>query len=205
MRTFLGSTLNLLAFLLLGWVAVGTNWAAVPISPPVERSEPDEDFIQYTLPRGTAFQVLLQTPIDTSISQINDPVEVIMVHNLYLLQEMILPKSTRFNGSITRLEPPIQGMNAILQVNFSEIILNNGEKMPISAHVRTERPDHTWGGQVTSGTKPVLSTQRVWEIGEYNRIVFAGPRAMGEHVKFPPGEHWTLILDEPLTILNARE
>ena len=43
------------------------------------------------------------------------------------------------------------------------------------------------------------ATQRVWGIGEYNRIVYGGPRAMGSHVKFLPGEHWTIILDQPLT------
>jgi hypothetical protein len=132
-------------------------------------------------------------------------VEVIMDHNLYYGEELILAKNTRFNGLITQLDAPVQGMNAILRVNFNEILMDNGEKLPISAHVRTERPDHTWGGGVTQGTKPVLSTQRVWEIGEYNRIVFAGPRAMGEHIKIPPGEHWTLILDQPLTIVKPKD
>lgn len=205
MRAFITRGFNLLAFILLGLLAIAPNWAAIPISPPVDRSEPDERFVQYTLPPGTAFQVLLQTPIDTGINQVDDPVEAIMANNLYLLEELMLAKNTRFTGSIKRLDPPIQGMDAILEVTFNEIILKNGEKMPIVAHVRTERPDHIWGGKVTKGTKPVLSTQRVWEIGEYNRVVFAGPRAMGTHIKFPPGEHWTLILDKPLTLINARE
>lgn len=204
MRTRSSSILLSLTVLCLGVITTGPNWA-VPVSPPAQRTEPDARFIQYTLPPGTAFQVLLQTPLDTSISQNQDPVEAIMDHNLYYDEELILAKNTRFNGLITQLDPPIQGMDAILRVNFNEILMDNGEKLPIAAHVRTDRPDHTWGGQVTPGTKPVLSTQRVWEIGEYNRIVFAGPRAMGKDVKIPPGEHWTLILDQPLTIIKPRD
>lgn len=198
-----------LACLGISWLAICPNGAAVnimniPISPPMQRTEPDPRFIAYTFPPGTAFQVLLQTPLDTAINELQDPVEVIMDHNLYLQEELVLPKNTRFNGLVARLEKPQQGMDAIMGIMFNEILLQNGEKLPIVAHVRTERPDHLWGGRVTQGTKPVLSTQRVWGIGEYNRITFAGPRAMGADIKIPPGEHWTIILDEPLTIVKAR-
>ena len=182
-------------------------WAYVgpPPPSPAVRSEPDPRFIQYTLPAGSAFQVLLQSPLDTSINQAQDPVEAIMDHNLYLGEELILPKNTRFKGMVAQLDPPIQGRNGILRVIFTDMFLNNGEILPITAHVRTERPDHQWGGEATRGTKPVLSTQRVMGIGEYNRVVYAGPRAMGQHIKIPPGEHWIIILDQPLTILKPKE
>lgn len=206
MRIFFTRIFTILACLALGALGFSASWAAkIPISPPMERSEPDPRFIQYTFPAGTAFQVLLQTPLDTKVNEVQDPVEAIMGHNLYLMAELVLPKNTRFTGSISRLDKPITGMDAIMDLHFDQIILANGEKLPISAHVRTERPDHLWGGKVTQGTKPVLSTQRVWGIGEYNRIAFAGPRAMGKDVTFPPGEHWTIILEEPLVIVTARE
>lgn len=182
-----------------------TGWAATPVSPPTERVELDRRFIQYTLPAGTAFHVLAQTPVSTAINQTDDPVEAITDQNLYLYEELIVPKNTHFNGFIARLEPPIQGRDGILEVRFSEILLENGEKLPIVAHVRTEDPEHIWGGKATRGTKPLLSTQRVWGIGEYNKVVYGGPRAMGEHIDLPPGDHWTLILDKPLVILKARE
>lgn len=176
----------------------------IPISPPVQRSEPDPRFINYTLPAGTAFHVLLQTPLSTEINQLDDPVEVISNQHIYLYEELMFPKNTRFIGKVSQLEPPIQGKEAILAVTFQEIILHNGEKLPIQAHVRTPRKDHTWGGQLTQGTKPYLSTQRVAGIGEYNKVVFGGPRAMGTHITIPPGEHWTIILDQPLSIIKAK-
>lgn len=209
MRQILSRCLLATACLSLCLLWTYPNWAEtyehIPISPPVERNEPDPRFISYTFPPGTAFQVLLQTPLDTSINELQDPVEAIMDHNLYMKEELALPKNTRFMGTITRLDKPIEGMDAIFCIMFNEIELQNGEKLPITAHVRTERPDHLWGGQSTPGTKPMLSTQHIWGIGEYNRIVFGGPRAMGKDIKFPPGEHWTLILDQPLTIVKARE
>lgn len=171
------------------------------ISPPVIQAPADADFTRYTLQRGTALQILLQTPVDTAINQVGDPVEGIMFRNLYLGNRLILSKNTRFKGVITRLEPPLQGRNAILAIRFTDILMDNGETLPLSSHVRTEHREHIWGGQVTRGTKPMKSVQRVWGIGEYNRIVYGGPREMGSHIAFQPGEHWTLILDAPLTLV----
>lgn len=175
------------------------------VSPPVERTEPDSRFINFRLPPGSAFHVLLQTPINTEVSQLDDPVEAITDQDLFLYEELMLPKNTRFVGKISRLEAPFEGRDGILGINFHQVILTNGEKMPIAAHVRTTRPDHLWGGGSTQGTKPYLSTQRVWGIGEYNKIVYGGPRAMGKHIILPPGEHWTIVLDSTLNIVKSRE
>lgn len=194
-----------LSLLSLHPAASAEDTSKIPISPPVQRTEPDPRFINYTLPAGTAFHVLLQTPLSTEINQPDDPVEVISNQHIYLYEELMFPKNTRFLGKISQLEPPIQGREGILAVTFQEVILSNGEKLPIQAHVRTDRKDHTWGGKLTSGTKPYLSTQRVAGIGEYNKVVFGGPRAMGTHITIPPGEHWTIILDQPLSITKAKE
>ena len=175
-----------------------------PHSAPVERTEPDPRFVQYSLPPGSAFQILLETPLSTAINQLKDPVEGVMDHNLYLNEELILTKNTRFTGYISKLVPPIQGRNGILQVIFNAITTEDGEKLPIVAHVRTERTDHQWGGELTPGTKPMLSTQRVYGLGEYNRIVFGGPRAMGKAIEILPGEHWILILEQPLVLLKPK-
>jgi hypothetical protein len=198
----MGLTLLLAGFSL---PAFAVDTSLLKISPPVQRTESDARFISYAFAPGTAFHVLIQTPISTEINQPDDPVEAITNQTLYLYEELIIPKNTRFIGRISQLEPPFEGKDAVLSVVFNQIILQNGEKIPIVAHVRTDRPDHTWGGQLTQGTKPLLSTQRVTGIGAYNKIVWDGPRAMGKHITIPPGEHWTLILDQPLSILKARE
>lgn len=187
--------------------ALAPAWSEVPVSPPVhqERLSGPEGRMSYTLPAGTALQVLLQTPIDTSVNQSGDPLEAIMTQNLYLYGRLLLSKNARFNGLISRLEPAFQGRDAVLAVRFSEIILDANHKQPIAAHVRTENKEHLWGGNVTPGTKAIRSTQRIMGIGEYNRIVFGGPRAMGANIHFDPGEHWTIILEQPLVLVSPLE
>lgn len=174
----------------------------VHISPPVTRQALEYDLVRYVLPQGLALQVVIQTPVGTSLSQLNDPVESIIVHDLYLNEERLIHKNTHLYGSITQLEKPIVGRDGILKINFTDLVLENGEHLPIRAHIRTGRTDQTWGGGITLGTKPVLSTQRVWGIGEYNRIVMAGPRRMGQDVTVDAGEHWTVILDKPVELVK---
>lgn len=178
----------------------------IPNPPPVLR-EPalgEEAVPQYTLPAGTGLHVLLQTPVDTAINQPGDTVEAILTQNLYLNGQLFLSKNTRLIGMVSRLEPPFQGRHAVLAVRFTELIQEDGARVGIAAHVRTENSEHFWGGHVTPGTKPVRSTQRVMGIGEYNRIVFAGPRAMGSHIRFDPGEHWIVVLEQPATITRSQ-
>jgi hypothetical protein len=186
------------------WLWRSPVWSD-PISPPADRQDLGTQFIGYTLNPGTAIRLLLQTPLNTGMNQVGDPVEGMMDQTIYLGDEKVLPHSTRFTGVVSRLEPAMQGQNGILVVSFTRVLLENGETLPISAHVHTDNPDHSWGGEVTLGTKPMLSTQRVAGIGGYNRTVFGGPRAMGAQIDMKPGEHWTLILDQPLTLVKPRE
>jgi hypothetical protein len=204
MRYWLRAFLSWAIFLVIGLNAV--TWAKeAPTSPPVHQEMLPDERVSYTLPAGTALQVLLQTPIDTAVNQSGDPLEAIMTQNLYLYGRLLLSKNVRFNGLISRLDPPFQGRDAVLAVRFSEIILDANHKLPIAAHVRTENKEHLWGGNVTPGTKAMRSTQRIMGIGEYNRTVYGGPRAMGDDIHFDAGEHWTIILEQPLVLVPPLE
>lgn len=173
----------------------------IPISPPVSVAQPSPEFTTYTLKPGTPFQIILQTPLSTAVNQVDDPVEAAVSQNFYLGRDLLLSRQDRMRGRINRLEPPIEGRNAILSVTFTELVLNNGERLPIRAHIRTELADHSWGGGLTEGTKPMSVVHRVTGIGEYNKTVYGGPRRMGEHVEILPGERWTVILEQPVTLV----
>jgi hypothetical protein len=177
----------------------------VHISPPVIREALDYELVRYVLPKGLALQIVFQTPLNTAFNQLNDPVEGLVINDLYLHEERLICKNTQLKGVITQLEKPIIGRNAILKLTFYDMVLDNGERIAIQAHVRTERGDNSWGGELTQGTKPLLSTQRVWGIGEYNRIVLGGPRSMGEEIRVEPGEHWIVILDKPAELVRPVE
>ncbi|MBY0450741.1 MAG: hypothetical protein K2X01_08980 [Cyanobacteria bacterium] len=198
-----------LLFLLVSWgclcFAQQQAIAQQTIAPQVQVQErPREGFTVFKLQPGTALYAVLQTPINTTYNQVNDPVEAIIAQDIFLDTEVILNKNTKLLGHISRLEPPVEGRNAIVCVQFSQINLNNGDELPIKAHIQSERPDQCWGGELTPGTKPRKITHRVTYIGEYNKIVWVGPRQMGRHMLFQPGERWTVILDSPLSVFQVK-
>lgn len=197
---------GIMAFVLLGFLMAPVVWAeGDAVSPPVERVLLPGGFVRYSLSPGMVLQMVLQTPISTGVNHTDDPVEGIMAQNVYLGEEKILSRNTRFKGYIVLLEPAIQGRNGRLAVRFNQMVLPSGETVPLDAYVRTNRADHSWGGEVTRGTRPLLSTQRVWGIGEYNRIVYGGPRAMGAQIEMKAGEYWRIILEQPVTVVKTRD
>jgi len=172
-----------------------------PRTPPATQQALTDYFETYTLNPGTPMFVLLQTPLSTAINTVGDTVEVALSQDMYLGQHKILSKNTRLVGQVSLAERAMEGRNALLALRFTEMRLPNGERLPIQAHIKTDRPNHVFGGELTPGTKPMRVTHRIEGIGPYNQVVFGGPRAMGAEVVFAPGERWTLILEQPVSLV----
>ncbi|MBK8190543.1 MAG: hypothetical protein IPK79_08860 [Vampirovibrionales bacterium] len=154
----------------------------------------------FTLPVGSALHVVLQTPVSTAINHVGDPVEAAVSQPLYIGRTLVLGKQARLLGRVTVCEVPVQGENATLGIRFDRLTQDDGAQLPVVAHVQTDRPGHVWGGELTPGTKFRAIPYHVWGIGAYNRVVLDGPRQMGAHIQWLPGERMTLILESPLTL-----
>ena len=157
-----------------------------------------------TLPKGQPILVQLETPISTEKNQTNDLLEASLVQDLYMGQEKLFPRMTRFYGKIASIEIPLAGRNPILLLTFHAYQLPGAEApQPMKAVVRTRRPDHLWGGELTAGTQPKLVRHGVWGIGYYNQVIMTGPRRKGQPITLQPGEMLVLLLEEPLTLRHV--
>jgi len=174
-----------------------------PAPPPVERWI-DGDSRVYRLPVGMPLMIILHTPIDTAVNQPGDVVEAAITQDIYVGQEVVIGKNTRLIGRIHTLERPLIGQNAIIGFDFTELWVAEGEVLPIKGVVRTGRPDHLYGGELTPGTKYTKVTHRVLGIGHYNKAVLTGPRQMGKHISFKPGDHFIVTLATPLQLVLER-
>ena len=153
-----------------------------------------------TLVKGQPLLVQLETPLDTSVNQVGDPIEASLVQDLYLYQTKLLPRLTRFYGKIDQLDIPYAGRNPILRLTFDHYQLPNGQRLPLQAVVRSTRPDHLFGGELTPGTQPKLVRHGVWGIGYYNQVIMSGPRQRGTPLVFEPGNMLVLLLESPLSL-----
>lgn len=149
---------------------------------------------------GTVFLLIAETPVHTGENQLNDPVEARLVHDVYVGESRVISRSARFWGYLSQLEPPVEGRDAVLGIRMRELQLPNGMRLPLVGYIHTGNDKQVWGGGETEGTKPRLVQHRVQGIGYYNKVVMAGPLAMGRHYRVQPGEYWRVVLEEPLSI-----
>lgn len=155
---------------------------------------------RYEIPAGTPVSAILQEEVSTEHAVLGQPVSALVAQDVYIGTKKVLSRADRLFGRITRLDPPIKGRNAVLQVTFDTLVLSTGLKIPISSWIHTTHPEHFWGGEITEGTKPEIVPYQVYRIGTYGRVMYYGPRKMGEHVRLLPGERMIVVLDNPVEI-----
>jgi hypothetical protein len=179
-------------------------WEAIP--DPIVSKRPvaqySEDLV--TLPANSAWNVWLNTPIDSESQQVGDPVTATLATDVFVKTVRLFEKGDTLSGQITELYPPITGRNAIVKVLFFNLQRQNGETLPISAHIKTGLPNFVWGGELTQGTENKVSIHNVMGIGAYNQVVKGGKRAEGDTIKKPLGEMLTVVLDEPITVTPSQ-
>ncbi|MDH4379680.1 MAG: hypothetical protein QE263_07225 [Vampirovibrionales bacterium] len=176
-------------------------WEAIP--DPIVSKRPVAEYSEdsVTLPANSAWNVWLNTPIDSESQRVGEPVTATLATDVFVKTVRLFEKGDVLLGQITELYPPITGRNAIVKVLFFNLQRQTGETIPISAHVKTGLPNFVWGGELTPGTENKISIHNVMGIGEYNQVVKGGKRAEGAAVKKTLGEMMTVVLDEPITVI----
>lgn len=175
-------------------------WEAIPAPIVGKRPVAQYSSESLTLPANSAWNVWLNTPIDSDSQKVGDPITATLATDVYVKTVRLFEQGDILSGQITELYPPITGRNAIVKVLFFNLQRQNGETIPLTAHVKTGLPNFVWGGELTQGTENKISIHNVMGIGAYNQVVKGGKRAEGEPVKKTLGEMITVVLDEPITV-----
>jgi hypothetical protein len=160
-----------------------------------------DELKHYSLQAGTILLATNQTPLSTQYNQVGDPVEVRLMKDVWIEESIVLTKSTRLFGSVSVVEPPLYGRDAILSVRFYEAELENGERVPIVAKVVTPNKKDTFGGDVTEPTQYKLVRYEVWGLGMYNRAWKTGERALGKQTELKVGEIFRVGLEAPMELV----
>lgn len=160
-----------------------------------------DELKHYTLQAGTILLATNQTPLSTQYNQVGDPVEVRLMKDVWIEESIVLTKSTRLFGSVSVVEPPLYGRDAILSVRFYEAELENGERVPIVAKVVTPNKKSSFGGEVTEPTQYKLVRYEVWGLGMYNRAWKTGERALGKQTEVKVGEIFRVGLEAPMELV----
>jgi hypothetical protein len=147
----------------------------------------------------------LLSVINTDDNQLSDPVECKLMGDIWVNEQRVLPSNTRFVGRIHRLESPIQGRNAVLDIEFFEARLPNGERIPLQADIITLNKELLFGGETTepSENRPVRFD--IQGIGSIVKLQKGGNLTVGKAVKLLPGENIKIVLKTPLHLVVPNE
>jgi hypothetical protein len=113
--------------------------------PAAATTPPKIDTIPLTVPKGTAMQVALDNEVH--IQKVGQPLHGHIVEPVYAFDRLVVPVGTEVEGQITEIEPvsaekrTLDALDADftpahkISVRFREIVLANGEHIPISTVV----------------------------------------------------------------------
>lgn len=103
-----------------------------------------------TVPPGIQFPASITTPISSEYLTIGQPVSVTLCSDFYYNNTLIAPAGSTVTGTVTQATKAKHGtINGSLRLRFTEIVTPYGQRVPISASVKTD--DGT--GLLVGGTK----------------------------------------------------
>jgi hypothetical protein len=155
----------------------------------------------YTLAENTTFVTTLETPLNTRNNQANDTFQMRSVYDTWLNEQIVIPKGSLFTGVVSQASFPVEGKNGELKLKVTQLELPTGQRLATEGSIFTNKEDkNKMGGETTQPVNARLIRYEVWGIGQYNRVMPAGSRAMGNHRHLPVGQMLRVRLDKPLTI-----
>jgi hypothetical protein len=161
---------------------------------------------RYTLAPGTTFVTTLETPLSSELNQVNDTLEMRLIHDVWVDNKIVIDKGSRFIGHVEKLVPPLQGRDALIRLQVHALETLDGEITLMEGTPFSAMDDAgKVGGEATQPYAGRLIRYEVWGIGMYNRVMPAGPRAMGLHTFLRPGQLMRVRLDAPLTLVRSTD
>lgn len=161
----------------------------------------EDDFITINFPAGTFLKGILQSRLSTIDNNMGDTVELVVQSDVQYGDYLCFPRDTRVIGKIVKIEKPVVGRNAYIQIVFDKLIFPDYEYLNILGRISTKSNDGIIGGEQTDRVGQRKVPIYTEGIGGCNRIIKYGPRKMGAETIVHPGSEWTIIFDKPLKIV----
>ncbi|MCL6564935.1 MAG: hypothetical protein K6U09_00770 [Acidobacteriia bacterium] len=174
-----------------------------------------------SIPAGTAFDVVLATPLSTRIAQPGQPVEFRTTTDVPLGDGFLLPEETLFRGSVVHLRRPGGfGRSGVLRVDVSELDLRNGAVAPVVARLHASDPvAYSPGGSDRNPAANILDLAQWVLLGTvFGREVAGGKGAAigagagataalillssrrGPEMYLEPGTPFRIVLERPVEL-----
>lgn len=138
------------------------------------------------IPKGTLVKVYVKKPLSTDALEEGSTVHFIVPADVWVLEKKAIAKGDIFYGYVSKLTMPIQGVNASMKINITDIVKTNGEKRSIEGILIFNSSD-TLGGNLTNPASynKTIHPRKVYgnPWGGSLQYVPSGEYEFGQHVQ----------------------
>lgn len=157
----------------------------------------------YVLPRGSHIRVYPNSTISTLTHQEGDRVYFLNPSDLWIDEKNIIPKNSVFEGVITMLKMPIQGIDGAMAIQIIALHYPNGEITEFPGILQFE-------GSTTLGGKLAPPISYNYAIHRQHKVwsVFKFPTAALQYVpsgEYEFGQHFTLKTNDASYIITTSD
>ncbi len=184
-----------------------------------------------TAPRGTNFEVVTTSTINSMSARVGDTFTASLDENLIIDSKVVIPSGSEMIGQITYVESAGRiGKNALMDIRFNSVKLPNGERVPINAKILTSdesgvlrggkksnivlKATGTAAGSTAAGAVAGTSAGAILgsvaggalfgtAVGGLVGVGYAMYRK-GKNIILPSGTKLGVTLEQPLTISNSK-
>jgi len=159
----------------------------------------DSGYIPH-LPKGTLVKVLTRMPLTTEHLEEGSPVYFIAASDVWVVDKKVIEKGEIFQGYVSMLKMPVQGVNAALSIAITDIVnLKTKEKQQIKGRIIFSNSD-VLGGNLTNPASynktihPRKVYGNIW--GGTLQYVPSGEYEFGSHVAISQRDNLFVQFDE---------
>ena len=154
----------------------------------------------YILPKGSQIRVYPNSTISTYTHQEGDKVYFLNPSDLWIDEENIIPKNSVFEGVITMLKMPIQGINGAMTIEILSLHFPNGESREFPGILQF-KGNTTLGGELAppiSYNYSIHHQRKVWNIFRFS----LGTLQYVPSGEYEFGQHFTLKTNDSVYIIT---
>ncbi len=144
------------------------------------------------LPKGSIVKVYSKKIFSTQSLEEGSRVYFIAPSDVWVLEKKAIEKGDIFQGYVSMLKMPVQGVNAAISITIDSIVKQNGEKRDVSGKIIFSGSD-VLGGNLTNPASynTTIHPRKVYgnHWGGTLQYVPSGEYEFGEHVSFGPRDN----------------
>ena len=151
------------------------------------------------LQSGSLVKVYTKVPLSTEHLEEGSRVYFIVPADVWVLEQKAIEKGDIFQGYVSMLKMPVQGVNAAMSITITDLIKPNGEKYPVKGRLIFSNSD-VLGGNLTNPASynttihPRKVYGNIW--GGALQYVPSGEYEFGQHVGIDMRDNIFVQFDE---------